>query len=368
MSETDTVLLELRDLGIQQLPAPGDAPDLRLFRAMEREMARDHRRFVLTGRGSATDHRSGSRLASPRIKRSRRFALAGSIAVAGLAVAGVLGFQDSGFTPPPALAATMDRLGDIAVTQDWGGIPGPGQYLYTESESVQITNGVASPVDHRQIWVPSVGHVLLSDPEANPNDIVDQIDGPSGAFPTTIEGWKSLSSNPSTLLQQIHELDAPGATDTPAEQFADVGDALRETTIPPATRAILYQAVALIPGVELMGPQTNPTGQTGLGVGYYVNGTLLNELIFDQQNGSLIGELDYDQAGNLTYAISYIEQKIVDTAPSVGSTPAPTQYPQFNAVTPQGEAATLSASTTPTGQPTSPTTQSTAATGDATTS
>jgi hypothetical protein len=91
-------------------------------------------------------------------------------------------------------------------------------------------------------------------------------------------------------------------------------------------------------------------------------------LIFDQQNGSLIGELDYDQAGNLTYAISYIEQKIVDTAPSVGSTPAPTQYPQFNAVTPQGEAATLSASTTPTGQPTSPTTQSTAATGDATTS
>ena len=213
MSETDTALLELRDLGIRQLPDAGDASDRRLFQAMEREMAREYRRFVLTGRGSATDHRSGSRFATPRIKRSRRFALAGSIAVAGLAVAGVLGFQDSGFTPPPALAATMDRLGHIAVTRDWGGIPGPGQYLYTESESVQITNGVASTVDHRQIWVPSVGHVLLSDPQANLNDNVDQIDGPIGAFPTTIEGWKSLSSDPSTLLQQIHELDAPRAAD-----------------------------------------------------------------------------------------------------------------------------------------------------------
>ena len=47
---------------------------------------------------------------------------------------------------------------------------------------------------------------------------------------------------------------------------------MRESDVPPAIRAALYQATALIPGVKLLGPQTDQTGQTGLGVAFYANG------------------------------------------------------------------------------------------------
>lgn len=259
-------------------------------------------------------------------RQRRRIALAGGVAVAGLAIAGVFGFQGSGFTPSPAVAATMDQLAQIAAGQDWGGIPGPGQYLYTQSESMQR----GYTVQDRQAWFPATGRMLLSDAEANADaGQVVALNGPYTYFPTTVSGWRSLSTDPATLLQQIHELDAPNAADTPAEQFTNVGDALRETPIPPASRAVLYRAVALIPGVQLMGPQTDPTGQAGLGVGYYADGKLQSELIFDQQTARLLGELDYDQTGELTFAASYIEQEIVDSAPSVGSMPPDTQYPRF---------------------------------------
>ncbi len=66
-----------------------------------------------------------------RMPRRRRFALAGGIAVVALAIGGVLGVRSIN-NPPSALAAEMDRLAQVAASQDWTGIPGPGQYLYTE--------------------------------------------------------------------------------------------------------------------------------------------------------------------------------------------------------------------------------------------
>jgi hypothetical protein len=290
--------------------------------------------------------------------RSRRLALAGGIAAASLAVAGVLGFQ-GGFTPSPALAATMDRLAHLVAGQDWSGMPGPGQYLYTKSEGVVLAGDGTHALDQRQTWFPSGGHMLVSDPRdagnsaTSPNDEVESIGGPSSYFPITVSGWQSLSTDPATLLQQIKNLDAPNGPDTPAEEFTAVGDALSETPIPPAVRVVLYRAVALIPGVQLMGPQIDPAGQPGLGVGYYADGKLQSELIFDQQTARLLGVLGYDEDGNLTHAWSYVEQEIVDSAPSVGNTPPATQYPQFRVATVQGGSATTEP--TPTQQQTTTT-------------
>jgi hypothetical protein len=116
-------------------------------------------------------------------------------------------------------------------------------------------------LDQRQIWYSSSGHALFRDRSANRDDKVDRIGGSASYFPTAVSGWKSLSTDPAPLLRQIHKLD--GGLNTSAEEFVNVGDALRETPIPPATRAALCRAVALIPGVHLMGPQTGPTGQPG---------------------------------------------------------------------------------------------------------
>jgi hypothetical protein len=262
------------------------------------------------------------------LRRRRRVALAGGVAAAvlGAAAAGLFGFQGGHLTPSSAVAATMNKLANIAGGQDWGGVPGPGQYAYTEYEQQQAGNAVQDD----QSWLSSNGQMLLSSPEVSNNGgQVEAIGGPGTYFPTTVSGWQALSSDPATLLQQIKQLDAPGAPDTPAEQFTSAGDALRQTAIPRATRAVLYQAVALIPGVQLTGPQTDPTGQQGTGVGYYANGTLQAELIFDLQTARLLGELTYDPAGSVTYAASYIQQAVVDSAPSVNSTPSAVQFPAF---------------------------------------
>jgi len=291
-----------------------------------------------------------------RAQRRRRIVLAGAIAAAGLAVAGVLGFRGGGLTPSPALAATMDRLAKIAAAGAWGDMPGPGQYLYTKSAGAYGSGAVR--VDHRQIWFPSSGQILLSDPRVNLSGKVMGIGGPSGPFPTTASGWQALSTDPATLLQQIHTLD--GGPNTPAEEFVNVGDALRENPIPPASRAVLYRAVALIPGVTLLGPQTDPVGQSGLGVIYRAPSRPTDpeisttELIFDQRTGRLLAEETFNMAGKLTGWWAYLQQQIVDSAPAAGNLPAPMHFPALQTTnlapptTWTTSATTSTASTTPT--------------------
>ncbi len=58
--------------------------------------------------------------------------LAGGLATVGVGIAGVLGLTTAA-TPVSALAAQMNQLAKVAASQAWTGIPGPGQYLYTES-------------------------------------------------------------------------------------------------------------------------------------------------------------------------------------------------------------------------------------------
>lgn len=274
-------------------------------------------------------------IATNLMRAEYRFALAGGVAVAGLAVAAaVLGLQGGGLTPSPALAATMDRLGRIAEAQDWSGLPGPGQYLYTRSEGAFASYSGGVDVDHRQIWFPSSGRLLLSDAAVNRTVKVASIGGRTGTgFPTTVSGWKSLSTDPATLLQQIHRLD--GGPNSAAEEFVNVNDALRENPIPPAIRAALYRAVALIPGVTLVGQQTDPLGQSGLGVLYQAPSqptdpeTPTTKLIFDQKTGRMLAEENYNQAGKLTGWTSYLQQEVVDSAPSAGSIAPATDFPPF---------------------------------------
>jgi hypothetical protein len=277
------------------------------------------------------------------LQRRRRFALAGGLATVGVAIAGALGLTTAA-TPVSALAAQMNQLAQVAASQDWTGIPGPGQYLYTESQGLTQTGTmldsrqcILSQVEHRQIWIATDGSGALNDvrDQSKFTSAADQatcaalkITDPSSQnsswvarFPAGPDGlslpihdWKSLSTDPSTLLQQIHQRD--GGADTPAELFTNVGDMMRESDVPPAIRAALYKAAALIPGVKLLGTQTDPTGQTGLGVGYpYDGGQIHSELIFDQQTGRLLAEEYYDESGALTSWYSYTQQKIVDSVP-----------------------------------------------------
>lgn len=301
-----------------------------------------------------------------KLQRRRRFVLAGGLATVGVGIAGVLGLTTAA-TPVSALAAQMNQLATVAANQAWTGIPGPGQYLYTESqgltESDTMGNGkecAVSQVEHRQIWIATNGAGALNDTrdQSRFTSAADQatcatmgVTNPASqnsswtarfragglGFPTN--DWKSLSTDPATLLKQVHERD--GGPDRPSEWFVNATDFLRESDVPPAIRAALYQALPLIPGVKLLGTRTDPTGQSGLAVGAYENGQLKAELIFDQQTGRMLAEEYYDSSGNLTDWYSYTAQKIVNTLPD---------YPlqQSNQVQPSGTSTLQPAQTTTT--------------------
>lgn len=302
---------------------------------LRHDVAEAHK--IARGR-ETTATRSRERLG--RLQRRRRFALAGALATVGVGIAGALGLTTAA-TPVSALAAQMDQLAKVAASQDWTGIPGPGQYLYTESQGLDETDTMNNGqecavqfVDHRQSWIATDGAGAIdeggsdgrftssSDAAAcsamkvTPTS-VDRSGGtrfPAGGLSFPTDDWRSLSTDPETLLKQVHQRD--GGPDTPAEWFTNVADFMRESDVPPAIRAALYQATALIPGVKLLGQQTDQTGQTGLGVAFEVNGQPTHELIFDQQSGRLLAEDYFGATGRLTDWSSYTDQKIVDSVPN----------------------------------------------------
>jgi RNA polymerase sigma-70 factor (ECF subfamily) len=273
-------------------------------------------------------------------RRRRRLALAGALAATCIAVAGALGFHTA-TAPESALAAAMDKLAHVAASQDWTGIPAAGQYLYTESEGLTssdtITGGhecSVQQVEHRQSWIATDGSGALKDTrnasrftsaadratcaamnitDPSTQDSTSSSRFPAGGLSFPTNDWRSLSTDPATVLRQVHQLD--GGPNTAAEWFTNVGDFMRESDVPPAIRAALYRAAALIPGVRLMGPQSDQAGQTGLGVGFYADGRLSAELIFNQQTGALLAEQYFDASGTLADWTAYLQQKIVDTLP-----------------------------------------------------
>jgi RNA polymerase sigma-70 factor (ECF subfamily) len=263
-------------------------------------------------------------------------------AVASLAAAGIVGLQGGGVAQS-ALAATMDHLAQVAASRDWSGLPAPGQYVYIEVEGAYFdasdTTGTTCAVqlDHDQRWIQSdyssenshgliyqskftsptgaAGCAAIGLKDASNLDggtITHQ--GPENSpFPTTVAGWQALTTDPKTLLQKIHELD--GGDNTPAEEFVNISDALKAIPVPVASLQALYQAVALIPGVRLMGSQTDAAGQSGLGVEITSKAGYTSKMIFDQQTGRLLADEQYDPSGTLYQATEYVAQKIVDSAP-----------------------------------------------------
>jgi hypothetical protein len=334
MFELDDVLLDLRDVGIRRLPEAGDAGDRRVRNMLEAEMTRGHRRL-------ASARRSARIWRADRIMHPRRIALAGGIAVVALAIGGVLGVRGIS-NPPSALAAEMDQLARVAASQDWTGIPGPGQYLYTESHSPHLAAGnwtscQVSYDEDDQTWIATDGSgairksyndLQFASPTAKAACASHGVTDPNSVMPNPFRGgtrfpaggvgfptkdWKSLSTDPATLLKQVHQQD--GGPDTPAEWFTNVADFMRYSDVPPVIRAVLYHATALIPGVKLLGTRTTHDGQTGLAVAFYANGKPTQELIFDQQTGRLLGEQYYNNGGIGPDWVDYVDQKIVGSVP-----------------------------------------------------
>jgi hypothetical protein len=281
-----------------------------------------------------------------RKRRSRptwrtRAAIAVALTCVGVVIAGALG-SPTATNPPSAAAAALYQLARVAANQRWTGTPGPGQYLYTKSEGLTESDTMASNrecavklVDHREIWIATDGTgairesqrdahftsaqdgavcalMHIQDPATQDSSSTSRF-GPGGlSFPTN--HWHALSTDPAQLLVQLRRFD--GGPRDPGEDFVHIGDFLRESDTPPAIRAVLYRAAALIPGVRLLGPTRDHAGRVGLGVAWFSHGHPNHELIFSQHTAALLGESYFTVSGKLDTWTVYLESKIVNSLPA----------------------------------------------------
>jgi hypothetical protein len=279
-------------------------------------------------------------------------AFAAAVAVALLSV---LGGNGSPGGPSSAAAGVFNELANRVAAQPL--TPQPGQYLkldFTSEWGSFSGTCETRSVEHRQIWIGPDGSGLdrsstkpghftsaadratcLSQASSNKGakrDLQWELAARKGndwEAPRCLElgptsDWSSLSGDPQAVLQQILHL-FHGESATPANQFSYIAELLGQTDAPPAVRANIYRAAALIPGVRSLGTVQDHDGRSGVGLAITTaEGApdATDELIFDQQTGELLGETATGPYGGW---FVYRDPKVVDGLPA--PPPAPLTPP-----------------------------------------
>jgi hypothetical protein len=288
-------------------------------------------------------------------RRRRRFVLPAVVAAAVLAVSGIaVGVTVSGggsARPSTGVrvhreslaVAELDRAARL-VADDATPVPGPGEYLYTETDNATLvalnSAGNLTPPDvtpstmvsqsassapnpnapdagatyrvwdetHAQSWVGANDNgqasFTFSTSFFSPQDKsvwqaagsppVDVVAGAPSTASLSASGFPDvtgLPTDPQALFRTL-ESGAYGPANNASAAFSAVGELLQDPKdTSPALRSALYQAAALIPGTEALGTIANQAGQQGQGIGLTQDG-VRSELIVDPSSGQLLGTED----------------------------------------------------------------------------
>jgi hypothetical protein len=267
----------------------------------------------------------GSRPA-PRTPRIRRRLVIAAAAAAVVAAGGVVAVDSLLIGDRPvgasAEAATLLRQAADAAIGSTDPAVGPDEYLrvttmavyasLTQDESFNevgwleiSTDELFMPGDPAAEWVlrrsPRVPYRPEDAALAAEHGVAGGMEGftQRGAGAIGTGDWQSptpeflagLPRDPAELLDLIHRDAGDAGPSRDGEALVYVADVLRSGIVPGDLRAALFQAAALIPGVELVDDQANLNGRTGVAVGRYesANGQR-QEIIFDPETGLVIGE------------------------------------------------------------------------------
>lgn len=74
------------------------------------------------------------------------------------------------------------------------------------------------------------------------------------------------------------------------EVFVEIADALRESPQTPRLRATLYRALALVPGVQLLGNVHDRLGRAAIGVAFTEHTGMRQELLLDPRTAEMLNE------------------------------------------------------------------------------
>jgi hypothetical protein len=248
---------------------------------------------------------SAPRRRRPRVGRRWLVAAAG-LATAGATLAVAIGLGSSPEVVTPA-AAALRQAAHAASKQD--PIPA-GSYLYIRSANASLALGFVDPsepeglnpgccealVPHvREMWLGAdPGDALLRERKAGaPQFLSDEerdrwiaLGRPELEAKTPFSGilddlpdhgWYGgpldLPSDPDGVYERFKRsaeayANQPGAPGTVGEaMFWAMSDVLREARATPEQRAALYEALARVPGVTLLGDTTDRLGRRGVAVG-----------------------------------------------------------------------------------------------------
>jgi hypothetical protein len=268
---------------------------------------------------------SGLPAAVPRRPRRRRRTIV-AIAAAGIAVAIALPIALPGGGTggaDPAAAGVLHQVALRAAQQPPEPAPGPGQYLYTRSESAGTslyvvgdgTTFLFSQPSTRESWIATDGSgrligtsgavrfpteedratwIAAGSPDLYENLTEDELFDPGELF---YADHADLPGDPEELLELIErrDIDGIGGPNNDWGTFMIIGDLLRETSLQPKVRAALFQIAAELPGVELVGHVVDGAGRPGVAVAYTNRNTDAPhrwELIFDPTTAELLGTND----------------------------------------------------------------------------
>ena len=301
--------------------------------------------------------------------RPWRRALAASAAAAALVAALVAVDVVVSDERPGATAEAAEVLNDAAAATITSSDPvlAPGQYLKIKTTGVIMmfergpTNEAAHPwlasMD-RQMYVPAdrTGEWVWASEPSTPvqffgegsRQASERMAAERRAFGMPMEGevlrapggqwggsdWyvlndvslneviKSAPRDPDELLKMIYEQTGGNHWNTEAEAFKAFANILRTGAVPADLRAVIYQAIALIPGVSLVDREATLDGRTGVSLGMKSsNNRARMEIIIDPASGHVIGEREVQlredkgvPAGTVT-AWTAITTSVVDSAP-----------------------------------------------------
>jgi hypothetical protein len=129
----------------------------------------------------------------------------------------------------------------------------------------------------------------------------------------------TFTTDPPKLYQRLY-----AAGGSAYEVFVEIGDQLRNRPTPAPLRAALYRALALVPGIRLVGAITDSIGRHGQAAAFTDHG-VEDELIFDPKTATMLEERTIAAArnplqlagGTTISSTTYIQRAITDkiTAP-----------------------------------------------------
>lgn len=258
----------------------------------------------------------------------------GVVAAAGAAAAAVLLISpaSSPVTPASAAAAALTRAG-IAAADEPTLTLGPGQYLYSETKQLSLfTAATAVPAGSAQVpaitqmtpeteqqWQAADGSgrqlITYDGPSQFATPASEQawiqagkpaiVPPSSGQSSSTFSGapdpppnYSNLPTDPAALLNAI-ETGTTGLPQADVNRLAPsdptaVFDMAVQILSQPGTgstaalRAALYQIIAGLPGIELLGQATDHSGRSGTQIAGPADAGTRIEIIIDPTNGALL--------------------------------------------------------------------------------